>query len=176
MSAAFRARFSLSKKDKPAAVSATAAAGKTVVASPAVDAKESSKGLRGTRRRLSVVSDNRLIEGIATLGLHEESKAADDAHGADHVIKTYAGVSKKVCGGGAGDAQRWGDGGQRELADTRNQTGFSRFRKIPPVSVACRRRTRPCSAPHDGQKTVSTCGGDVCAKETSVLWRSAQLH
>lgn len=88
--------------------------------------KESNKGLRGTRRRLSVVSDNKLIEGlffrfdiiadltekrpfpcdvpsmscllgagIATLGVGEEEKVEAE-HKVEHIIKTYAGVSKKV--------------------------------------------------------------------------------
>lgn len=34
--------------------------------------------------------------GIATLGMGEEEKTEE--HKIEHVIKTYAGVSKKVCG------------------------------------------------------------------------------
>ena len=92
MSAAFRSRFSLSKpKDKPT----TAAAAAMMAPATHPDLKESSKGLRGTRRRLSVVSDNKLIEGIATLGVDDERKTEE--HHPEHVIKMYAGVSKKVC-------------------------------------------------------------------------------
>ncbi len=54
---------------------------------------ESSDGLRGTRRRLSVVSDNKLIEGIASLGPNETEEIT--AKTAKHVIKSYAGLSKK---------------------------------------------------------------------------------
>jgi hypothetical protein len=58
-----------------------------------VTAKASKNSLRGTRRRLSVVSDNKLIEGIATLGTvdHEETLS----HMGEHVVRTYAGLSKK---------------------------------------------------------------------------------
>jgi serine/threonine protein phosphatase PrpC len=67
---------------KPAAGGAGSAAVKTTKAT-----------LRQTRRRLSVVSDNKLIEGIATIGTveHEETLA----HMGVHVVKAYAGVSKK---------------------------------------------------------------------------------
>lgn len=37
------------------------------------------------------------IAGIATLGMGEEEKTEE--HKIEHVIKTYAGVSKKVCAG-----------------------------------------------------------------------------
>jgi hypothetical protein len=82
MSSAFRARFSISGKSRDKAPVEAAAA------------KESAKGLRASRRRLSVVSDNKLIEGIATLGVSEESKMEE--HHPEHVIKMYAGLSKKV--------------------------------------------------------------------------------
>jgi hypothetical protein len=119
----FRNRFSLSKpKDKPA--SAASAAGAAIVAGAGAgagagspDPKESTKGLRGTRRRLSVVSDNKLIEGIATLGVHDECKTEE--HRPEHVIKMYAGVSKKVCA----------EGGTRE-----GHTGC-RFRGIQHPSI-----------------------------------------
>jgi hypothetical protein len=45
------------------------------------------------RSRLSVVSDNKLIEGIATIGVKDEEETV--AAAAAHVIKSYAGVSKK---------------------------------------------------------------------------------
>jgi hypothetical protein len=54
---------------------------------------ESSDGLRGTRRRLSVVSDNKLIEGIASLGPNETEEIT--AKTTKHIIKRYAGLSKK---------------------------------------------------------------------------------
>jgi hypothetical protein len=49
--------------------------------------------LRGARRRLSVVSDNKLIEGIATIGAAD----AEDVMGggSESVVRTFAGVSKK---------------------------------------------------------------------------------
>ncbi len=43
--------------------------------------------------RLSVVSDNKLVEGIATLGAVDAEEALS-AMG-EHVVKAYAGVSKK---------------------------------------------------------------------------------
>lgn len=55
--------------------------------------KESRKGLRGTRRRLSVVSDNKLIEGIASLGVTDDEHIEERK--TEHVIKNYAGISKK---------------------------------------------------------------------------------
>lgn len=55
--------------------------------------KASRRGLRGARRRLSVVSDNKLIEGVASLGEVEEENPR--AGRAEHVISMYAGVSKK---------------------------------------------------------------------------------
>src|SRR4051794_26019695 len=75
-----------SKKPAPASAGAGAS-------SSAVTAKASKNSLRGTRRRLSVVSDNKLIEGIATLGTvdHEETLS----HMGEHVVRTYAGLSKK---------------------------------------------------------------------------------
>jgi hypothetical protein len=138
--------FTMAFKAKPALSAAGAASASTSSPASAVAAlkakttapvslKESNKGLRGTRRRLSVVSDNKLIEGraafcmvscsfhptaartapcvacvvaefakmtfgcdapsgIATLGVGEEEKTEE--HKIEHVIKTYAGVSKKV--------------------------------------------------------------------------------
>jgi hypothetical protein len=55
--------------------------------------KASKTGLRGTRRRLSVVSDNKLIEGVASLGTVGGADVART--GTSHVIKAYAGLSKK---------------------------------------------------------------------------------
>ena len=66
---AFRAKPSLSTAGAAAASSSpvTAAKAKPTTASASAMAaalsKESAKGLRGSRRRLSVVSDNKLIEG-----------------------------------------------------------------------------------------------------------------
>lgn len=54
---------------------------------------ESSDGLRGTRRRLSVVSDNKLIEGLASMG--EAGTEEITSKTAKHVVKSYAGLSKK---------------------------------------------------------------------------------
>lgn len=45
------------------------------------------------RRRLSVVSDNKLIEGIATIGASDAEETL--SHMGEHVVKAYAGVSKK---------------------------------------------------------------------------------
>lgn len=43
--------------------------------------------------RLSVVSDNKLIEGIATIGATDEENTLSAM--AEHIVKAYAGVSKK---------------------------------------------------------------------------------
>jgi len=51
-------------------------------------------GLGKTRRRLSVVSDNKLVEGLSGLAT-DDSTAASNASAGDHVIEAYAGVSKK---------------------------------------------------------------------------------
>ena len=135
MSAAFRSRFSLSKpKDKPAPTAA-AAAGKAVVAAASPDPKESTKGLRGTRRRLSVVSDNKLIEGIATLGVHDETKTEE--HRPEHVIKMYAGVSKKVrvrAVGGGGAPSRGVT--TRSFQRKRRQASVSFYRAVHRASCA----------------------------------------
>jgi hypothetical protein len=50
-------------------------------------------GLRGARRRLSVVSDNKLVEGLQPIGTVPD----ESVHGkeVDHIVRTYAGVSKK---------------------------------------------------------------------------------
>jgi serine/threonine protein phosphatase PrpC len=55
--------------------------------------KASKASLRGTRRRLSVVSDNKLIEGIATIGAIDVEDVT--AKTSETVVKAYAGVSKK---------------------------------------------------------------------------------
>lgn len=51
-------------------------------------------GLGKTRRRLSVVSDNKLVEGLSGLAT-EDAVAAADTQQDSHVIQAYAGVSKK---------------------------------------------------------------------------------
>ena len=51
-------------------------------------------GLGKTRRRLSVVSDNKLVEGLSGLATEDAVAAADQSQGG-HVVKAYAGVSKK---------------------------------------------------------------------------------
>ena len=56
--------------------------------------KAPKSGLRGTRRRLSVVSDNRLIEGLAALGAAPEDESIQ-ARRSEHIVKCYAGLSKK---------------------------------------------------------------------------------
>ena len=150
MSAAFRSRFSLSKpKDKPAPTAA-AAAGKAVVAAASPDPKESTKGLRGTRRRLSVVSDNKLIEGIATLGVHDETKTEE--HRPEHVIKMYAGVSKKVrvrAVGGGGAPSR---GGDDKIFSKKTSPGVGFIFHVLCIVPLARARRRPCSSP---QSTTS---------------------
>lgn len=55
--------------------------------------KASRAGLRGARRRLSVVSDNKLVEGVATLGDVDDEETLKGA--TEHVVRAYAGVSKK---------------------------------------------------------------------------------
>ena len=54
-------------------------------------------GIRGPRRRLSVVSDNKLIEGLQEMGMGEQDAgvAAVGHHTDKHAIDSYAGVSKK---------------------------------------------------------------------------------
>ncbi len=55
--------------------------------------RASKGGLRGARRRLSVVSDNKLVEGLQPIGtVADESVQSKEI---DHVVRTYAGVSKK---------------------------------------------------------------------------------
>jgi len=60
----------------------------------AVGKKASTKGLRGARRRLSVVSDNKLVEGVASLA-EDGGRDKGKAKPAEHIVKTYAGVSRK---------------------------------------------------------------------------------
>lgn len=55
--------------------------------------KANKSGLRGARRRLSVVSDNKLIEGVATLGHQDEDRTIETS--SETVVKQYAGKSKK---------------------------------------------------------------------------------
>jgi len=52
-------------------------------------------GLRKTRRRLSVVSDNKLIEGVATIALEAAETADVVETSARHAITIYSGVCKK---------------------------------------------------------------------------------
>lgn len=66
---AFKAKPALSAAGAASASSsspASAVAALKAKAAAPVSLKESNKGLRGTRRRLSVVSDNKLIEGKAS--------------------------------------------------------------------------------------------------------------
>jgi serine/threonine protein phosphatase PrpC len=89
--------FSLGRKATPAAPAAGAggagSAGASATAASAASVKASKNSLRGTRRRLSVVSDNKLIEGIATIGAVDSEDTIVKA--SDTVVKAYAGVSKK---------------------------------------------------------------------------------
>lgn len=62
--------------------------------SDGVGKKASRKGLRGARRRLSVVSDNKLVEGVASLA-EDSGRDKGKAKPAEHIVKTYAGVSRK---------------------------------------------------------------------------------
>lgn len=93
--------FSLGRKAAPAAPAGGAgspAAGAGAAASPASAAaaavKASKNSLRGTRRRLSVVSDNKLIEGIATIGAVDVEDTLA-ARASESVVRAFAGVSKK---------------------------------------------------------------------------------
>ena len=49
-------------------------------------------GLQKTRRRLSVVSDNKLVEGMSGMSTAEEAELLE---GTSLVVASYAGVSKK---------------------------------------------------------------------------------
>ena len=51
-------------------------------------------GLSQTRRRLSVVSDNKLVEGLAGLQT-DDNGAATDLAAQSTCVTSYAGVSKK---------------------------------------------------------------------------------
>lgn len=52
-------------------------------------------GLRQARRRLSVVSDNKLIEGLMSHGGKEDKESAGTTTTATSVVKSYWGASKK---------------------------------------------------------------------------------
>lgn len=56
--------------------------------------KSKRSGIRAARRRLSVVSDNKLIEGISSIGQKGEAEAKTEET-ATHIIRTYWGASKK---------------------------------------------------------------------------------
>lgn len=79
---------------KTTSSSSSSAASSTAAPALANTAKTSKNSLRGARRRLSVVSDNKLIEGLATLGLveNEESSTAASEH---TCVQKYAGRSHK---------------------------------------------------------------------------------
>jgi hypothetical protein len=47
------------------------------------------KPLRKTRRRLSVVSDNKLIEGVATIALDEAASLDVSETSARHAVRTH---------------------------------------------------------------------------------------
>lgn len=73
----------------------TAAAGAGSAGSGSTGAVKAAKNsLRAARRRLSIVSDNKLIEGIATLGTVDAEEARVKA-ASTCAIRTYAGLSKK---------------------------------------------------------------------------------
>lgn len=55
--------------------------------------KKEGEGLVKTRRRLSVVSDNKLVEGLS--GLNTEDGQTTEGVGTGHCVATFAGVSKK---------------------------------------------------------------------------------
>jgi len=57
--------------------------------------KQGSTGLRATRRRLSVVSDNKLIEGISSIGKRGTERKTEDESKTNHVIRSFWGSSKK---------------------------------------------------------------------------------
>mmetsp|Transcript_28260 Transcript_28260/g.58387 ORF Transcript_28260/g.58387 Transcript_28260/m.58387 type:complete len:346 (-) Transcript_28260:63-1100(-) len=58
--------------------------------------KKKSTGLRATRRRLSVVSDNKLIEGISSIGQNgAATKVEEDESKSNHVVRCFWGSSKK---------------------------------------------------------------------------------
>lgn len=79
----------------PAAAPVASPAGAPLLSSASAAAKTSKNSLRGARRRLSVVSDNKLIEGLATLGLVENEDVTTRVAEKEVVWKKYAGVSKK---------------------------------------------------------------------------------
>lgn len=88
--------FSLNKKGVGSAGSAAPAAGGSGSSDSFINPtipKASKTSLRGTRRRLSVVSDNKLIEGIATIGAIDVEDVT--AKTSETIVKSYAGVSKK---------------------------------------------------------------------------------
>jgi len=78
---------------RKAAPPTAASAGAGSAAAGAGAAKAVKSSLRGARRRLSVVSDNKLIEGIATIGAVESEETL--ARAPETVVKSYAGLSKK---------------------------------------------------------------------------------
>lgn len=57
--------------------------------------KKKSSGLRATRRRLSVVSDNKLIEGISSIGQDATGTKVEEESKSNHVIRCFWGSSKK---------------------------------------------------------------------------------
>lgn len=88
--------FSMLGGGKKTTASSAAAGGAGVSASAsssASGAKAAKNSLCGARRRLSVVSDNKLIEGIATLGAVDVEDTTGRA--GDSIVRAFAGVSKK---------------------------------------------------------------------------------
>lgn len=57
--------------------------------------KKKTTGLRATRRRLSVVSDNKLIEGISSIGGKKGGETKVEERKVNHIVRTYWGASKK---------------------------------------------------------------------------------
>lgn len=57
--------------------------------------KKKSSGLRATRRRLSVVSDNKLIEGISSIGQDSGAAKVEEETKSNHVVRCFWGSSKK---------------------------------------------------------------------------------
>jgi len=72
------------------------AAKPSTTADAADTAEKGGKGetLGKTRRRLSVVSDNKLVEGLSGLATDDDANA-EDIQGGGSVVSAYAGVSKK---------------------------------------------------------------------------------
>ena len=89
----FSAQRSRAKKQNHTMAQSSRAASGAGGSAAAARSKASRRGLRGARRRLSVVSDNKLVEGVAHLGDVGDREVRSKR--TEHVINMYAGVCKK---------------------------------------------------------------------------------